>query len=352
MRLYKKNNHLLLNQFQLQRKYSKFWRIVFASTWFSMILNLGACAMLGNEGGSDRTTTTIKKETKDVSAQARKSNEAEPRKRLMILPFLDGKKDRNSTDGKSGYDAYLESARREFIREMNRSGEFVVVDSKDLNLDLSTAKVADGSQYKIENIARVARELGVSALLEGKLLDVKVKRKSDEVGLFRTLKSQFDCVAQVRIISARSSKEIFNTTKTVTIEESTTRVAENVQQDKFFKEHPEIISNLVKETFLDFQPQISTAMSKLSWEGRIAVVKGDRIYLNVGRLSGLQMGDILKVSDEGEDIYDPQTGNFVGKVPGRLKGTLEVVSYFGQDGSIAIIHSGSGFKENDRVELY
>ncbi len=351
MRIHKKMNLLFLNLFQRQQKHSKLLQAVIVSTWLSMMLSLGACAMLGNEGGSDRSTTTVKKETKDVSAQARKSNEAEPRKRLMILPFLDGKKD-GTADGKSGYEAYLETARREFIREMNRSGEFVVVDSKDLNLDLNTAKVADGSQYKIENIARVARELGVSALLEGKLLDVKVKRKSDEVGLFRTLKSQFDCVAQVRIISARSSKEIFNTTKTVTIEESTTRVAENVQQDKFFKEHPEIISNLVKETFLDFQPQISTAMSKLSWEGRIAVVKGDRIYLNVGRLSGLQMGDILKVSDEGEDIYDPQTGNFVGKVPGRLKGTLEVVSYFGQDGSIAIIHSGSGFKENDRVELY
>ena len=27
-------------------------------------------------------------------------------------------------------------------------------------------------------------------------------------------------------------------------------------------------------------------------------------------------------------------------------------SYFGNDGSIAVIHSGSGFRENDRVELY
>lgn len=297
-----------------------------------------------------------KKEIKDVSQKARLNSDLEPRKRLMILPFLD------ATNAKDESGTYLnlssimggvsQKARMDFIKELNRSGELVVVDSKDLNIDLNSAKTSDGQNYKTDSIALLAKDLGVAAILEGKLIDVRVKRKSDEVGLFRSLKSQFDCVAQIRIVSARSGKEIFNTTKTVTIEESATRVAENVQQDKFFKDNPEILSNLVKETFLDFQPQILLTMSKLSWEGRIAVVKGDRIYLNVGRLSGLQMGDILKVSDEGEDVYDPQTGNFIGKVPGRLKGTLEVVSYFGQDGAIAIIHSGSGFKENDKIELY
>lgn len=109
---------------------------------------------------------------------------------------------------------------------------------------------------------------------------------------------------------------------------------------------------MVTEAFLDFTPQIVATMDKMIWEGRVAALSGDRIFLNVGRVSGIQIGDILRVSDEGDEIYDPQSGNYIGKVPGRLKGTLEVVSYFGQDGAIAIVHSGAGFKENDRVELY
>ena len=64
------------------------------------------------------------------------------------------------------------------------------------------------------------------------------------------------------------------------------------------------------------------------------------------------MGDILKITEEGDEIFDPDTGIFIGRAPGRMKGTVEVVSYFGRDGSICLIHSGSGFKENDRVELY
>lgn len=284
---------------------------------------------------------TIKKEIKDVSFQARKED-AQPRKRLMILPFLDTNEMRPQH--------MRDAARAEFIRELNKHGDVITIDSKDLRVDF--AKHLQNGQYKLDEISKEAKDLGVAALLEGKVEDLKVKRKSDAVGVFRQMKTTFEAQVRVRIASARSGKELFNTLKTVTIEESNVRVAENANSDRFFQANPEILENLLKEAFLDFAPQITEAMDKMSWEGRIAALSGDRIFLNVGRVSGLQVGDILKVSDEGEEVYDPQSGNYIGKVPGRLKGTLEVVSYFGQDGAIAVIHSGAGFKENDRIELY
>lgn len=283
----------------------------------------------------------IKKEIKDVSLQARKEDSS-PRKRLMILPFLDANESRPQE--------LRDSARAEFIRELNKEGDLIVVDSKDLQLDFS--RYLQNGQYKLDEIAKVAKDLGVAALLEGKVVDLKVKRKSDEVGVFRQMKTTFEAQVRVRIASSRSGKDLFNTLKTVTVEESNVRVAETANADHFFQANPEILENLLKESFLDFMPQIQETMDRMSWEGRIAAISGERVFLNVGRISGLQVGDIVKVSDEGDEIYDPQSGNYIGKVPGRLKGTLEVVSYFGQDGSIAIIHSGAGFKENDKIELY
>src|SRR5690606_25714789 len=99
----------------------------------------------------------------------------------------------------------------------------------------------------------------------------------------------------------------------------------------------------VRKAFVSSVPNVLRAVEKLSWEGRVAMVAGERIFVNAGRLSGLQIGDILKVTEEGEDVYDPETGRFIGTAPGRLKGTIEVVTYFGKDGAIAVIHSGSGF---------
>jgi hypothetical protein len=224
------------------------------------------------------------------------------------------------------------------------------VDSQDLKLDLTT-QMKDG-EYDLPEVAKAASGLGIAAILEGKVMDLKVSRKAEPVGLFRQVKTKFEASVRVRIALARTGKEILNTTKTVTLDEAQTRVAENVNADRMLQSNPEVLEKLVSDAFLDFAPQISAVLSKLSWEGRIAAINGDRIFLNVGKISGLQVGEILRVTEEGDEIFDPQTGNFIGKSPGRLKGTLEVISYFGQDGAISIIHSGAGFKENDRVEQY
>lgn len=289
----------------------------------------------------DRSSPGLRREIKDVSYEARKEDSS-PRKRLMILPFLDASEARPQE--------LRDRARTAFIADLNRSGEVVALDSRELKLDLGAMK--EGGQYKLAEVAKAAQAVGVGAVLEGKVVDIRVKRKADNVGVVRNLSTVFEVVAQIRVVTGRGGREVFNTVKTVTVEEHGVRVAERVEADKFLAKNPEMIEVIVKDAFLDFTPQVLASLDKVTWEGRIAAINGDRIYLNVGRISGLQVGDLLKVSEDGDDVYDPESGTHIGRVPGRLKGTLEVISYFGNDGSIAVIHSGSGFRENDRVEIY
>lgn len=301
-----------------------------------LILFLASCVTL------DRTSpTVVRREVKDTNNEMRK-DDASPRKRILILPFLDASEVRPQS--------LREKARAAFITDLNRSGDLIAVDGNELGLNFS--QMLKNGEYKLDDMAKPAQGLGVSALLEGKIMDIRIKRKADNVGLVRNMKSVFEVVVRVRIYNVRTGKEIFNTVKTVTVEEENVRVAERVETDKFIENNPEMIEVIVKDAFLDFTSQILASLDRVSWEGRIAAINGDRIYLNVGKVSGIQIGDLLKVTEDGDDVYDPESGTHIGRVPGRLKGTLEVISYFGNDGSIAIIHSGSGFKENDRVELY
>ncbi|UOF01955.1 hypothetical protein [Bdellovibrio reynosensis] len=299
------------------------------------LLGLAACAVI------DRSSPTVRREVKDVNYEARR-DDSSPRKRLMVLPFLD-KDEKRAPE-------FREKARKAFIADLNRSGEVIALESRELNVDLS--KMMEGGQYKLPEVAKAAQSLGVTAVLEGKIIDIRIKRKADNVGIVRHLTTAFEVVAQVRVVTGRGGREVFNTVKTVTVEEQGTRVGERVETDKFLANNPEMIEVIVKDAFLDFTPQVLSSLDKVAWEGRIAAINGDRLYLNVGRISGLQVGDLLKVTEDGDDVYDPESGGHIGRVPGRLKGTLEVISYFGNDGAIAVIHSGSGFKENDRVELY
>lgn len=87
------------------------------------------------------------------------------------------------------------------------------------------------------------------------------------------------------------------------------------------------------------------------WAGRIAGVKGKMVYINAGQKTGLNVGDILLVQELGEEIKDPQTGISLGRAPGEMKGELMVTGFFGDDGSVTAIRTGSGFRVNDLVKL-
>lgn len=99
-------------------------------------------------------------------------------------------------------------------------------------------------------------------------------------------------------------------------------------------------------------PKILAIGSKLDWVGRVARIIGSKIYINAGRNSGIQIGDVLKVLTQGSEIYDPETGALIGVSEGEVKGTLEIIDYFGADGSLATLHSGGSVAEGDYVQLY
>ncbi|MAV92401.1 MAG: hypothetical protein CL676_13360, partial [Bdellovibrionaceae bacterium] len=154
---------------------------------------------------------------------------------------------------------------------------------------------------------------------------------------------------RLRIVAGRSGREIFNQVATAKEEASATQMG---GRSKISADDPQMIMESTRRAYMSLLPQVISAVDKLSWEGRVAMVSGEKVYVNAGRLSGIQVGDLLKVTEEGSEIFDPETGRFIGTAPGRMKGLLEVVSYFGKDGAVTVIHSGNGFKENDLVQLY
>lgn len=311
-------------------------RTAYLLTSLLTVFALSSCALFeeSNEKPSHR-------QVKDVSPKARKDDQG-PRKRLLVMPFLDVDETRP--------ERFRMKSREEVIKELNKQGMILAMSGDDLKF--SPKQYLQQGEYNFQNLGKGLFDQGISAALEGRIVELKVKHKSDEVGIFRQMKTRFDAVVRVRIAAARSGRELLNTTKTVTLEEANLRVPENVTTESLIRSNPELLEKLISDAFLDFIPQITASLERMSWEGRIALVKGEEIFLNVGRMSGVQVGDILKVTEEGEEVFDPQTGNFIGKTPGRMKGTLEVVTYFGNDGAKAVVHSGAGFKENDRVELY
>lgn len=289
----------------------------------------------------------IKKTIKDVDYRNAK-NDQEFKKKLVVLPFHD--QPNPKVDSYQSPDSVKQNAHEAFTNDLNNLNPLLVVNPEDYKIDIK--KYYKAGEYDLKKMAKDAQKSGVSSILEGQIIDVRLKKSADQVGIIRKLTATYEVVVRLRIMNVRSEQEIFHTVKTVTLDEENTRIAERVSADQLFVKNPELVEVLIKDAFLDFTQQIQEALNTVQWEGRIAAVREDKIYLNVGRISGVQIGDILKVVEDGSELYDPELGYNLGKIRGRVKGTLEVISYFGTDAAVAVLHSGSGFKESDRVEIY
>jgi hypothetical protein len=263
-----------------------------------------------------------------------------PRKRILMLPFINDSIEKDP--------AVARTARESLLAGLRITDNFVILDNSDVPKDLKQFRKDNG--YDMEEIAKVAAELGVVAIIEGRILEIKARRSGDDVGLIRSVKAEVQATVGVRVFSAGNNKEILNEVRSASSEAKSHRVMSEGRDS--LTSDPDLIRNSLMSAFQGMILPITKAVDKLNWNGKIALVSGDRVYLNAGRLTGLNVGDILRVSEDGESVYDPDTGVFIGHAPGHMKGTLEVISYFGKDGAIAVVHSGSGFKENDRVELY
>lgn len=290
-------------------------------------------------------TPVIRKLISDQELR-KNSDDKELKKRVVVLPFIDKKSVRDPS--------ILKNARDAFMDHLNASGELIAIDSGVLKLDLS--KYVKDNMYDLKAIAKDAQSAGISSVLEGRIIDMRFKDEGltvvDNSSSQKTRDVAFEVVVQARMLNIRSEQELFNTVKTVTLFEENSRMPENITSENFFNKNAELSELLIKDAFLDFRSKLLDSLKFITWEGRIAALHGDRIYLNVGQISGVRVGDILKVVEDGNEIYDTELGYHVGKVAGQAKGTLEIVGFFGQDGAISVIHSGAGFKENDRIEIY
>ena len=93
------------------------------------------------------------------------------------------------------------------------------------------------------------------------------------------------------------------------------------------------------------------ALLSIDWHARVANIDHDKVFVDAGRLSGLQKGDVLEVYAPGEEIVDKGTNRPMGMTRGAYKGELEVSEVFGIDASWALAKKVGDFTPSDLVYL-
>jgi hypothetical protein len=83
--------------------------------------------------------------------------------------------------------------------------------------------------------------------------------------------------------------------------------------------------------------------------GKVAHVRDDAIYVNLGRADEIGIGDRFRVVGYGMEIFDPQTGELLGREI-IARGEIEIVRVLNEKLSLARAVAGDAFEVGDDVE--
>lgn len=263
------------------------------------------------------------------------------KKRAVLLPFW------NDTPIKGKFEIQSKNALKESLLEQNRLN---IVDERDVTLR-SQDFYLDADKINIAHVADNGKKWGVSLVILGRISKIAFRRKDEDVGLLRPSSAMAAASVELRLVDVNTAKEIALGQGAGT-SESTSMNLFGVDREDNEEYRNEIVTEALADAIKKALPALNKEIDRIQWKGKIAKIAGVKLYVNAGRATGLNIGDILKVSSQGQDIFDPDTGLFLGRTAGDLKGTLEVVEYFGEDGSISRVHSGANFIEGDIIQLY
>jgi hypothetical protein len=277
------------------------------------------------------------------ASQVKRVAEFSPiKKKIALLSFYN--------ESPLGGDDLAINATEELRRELSRTREFII-DPEAESLFGNSKEIYAGGGIKLAQLARKAKMSGVNVVVFGRIKEARVRQKSDEVGFVRKIKSLSETYVEIKVYDVISNKELFSETVDGNISDDNLRFYKTETEDNLAYRQ-ELLRYSVKVAVRKFVPKMVKIGGKLDWMGRVAKIIGTKIYINAGRNSGINVGDILKVITEGQEIFDPESGAMIGFSQGEVKGTLEVIDYVAADGAVCILHSGGSVTEGDFVELY
>ncbi|MGE4234305.1 MAG: hypothetical protein AB7F43_13340 [Bacteriovoracia bacterium] len=269
------------------------------------------------------------------------SKMAQVKKKIYIYPFF------NETPfGGNGPGQFVSEELTRMLRESNK-----IVVPEFLRSGAVSKDFFVGDKVRLSALVKEGKKLGLNLVVVGRVKRIIFRQKDDDIGLLRRKRNVAAVDLEMRMFDVIEQKEVFLSEKTTDSIRSSFHLFQTESDDPR-AERTELVQESLRKGAQMFHDNILRALSKMAWEGRIAKIGVGKIFITAGRESGIHLGDILRVTTSGEDIYDPLTGDYMGRSKGVSKGTLEVVDYIGTDGAVATIHSGGGFSENDIVQLY
>jgi curli biogenesis system outer membrane secretion channel CsgG len=280
-----------------------------------------------------RGVNTSEAQTKTLLTQG-------PKKRIGVLPFHVT----TTTHSMPGAD---QAAAELLTTSLFKTGQFIVVERNRLDKVMFEQGLGMTGAVDPQSAVSVGKVLGLQAIFTGAITQMGFEERTGAYGVWGAKQRVANTRLDVRVIDTATARIIMADTGNGDTSALYTNVGGVQVGSK--PQDSEMLENSLRSAIENVTQKIVGQMGKVPWSGRIAGVSRDQIYVNAGADLGLQSGDRLGVYRLGAEIKDPTTGELLG-VEETLIGQV-LVKDVRERLSVAVVGSGTGFRENDIVRL-
>lgn len=296
-----------------------------------MALILAACAPSTRIRQKQATTV---KETEKVE-----SKYTGPKRRVGVVGF----------DVKAAYakNRLGDVATDIMITELVKTGKFIVVERDRLDKILDEQKMGQTGVINPKTAAKVGQVLGLNAIVTGSVSQFGAKKEGKDFLISQSKRQIVEATVDVRVVDTETGQVLFADSGKGEVKKKTGKFL-GLGNKSSYDETLE--GEALRAAIVKFMDNLTSQVNKKPWSCRVAAVEEGSIYLNAGQESGLEEGQKLNVFSQGKEIKDPTTGLVIGRTEKKI-GTVKIASFFGDNGAIAKLISGSTPKPKDLARL-
>ncbi len=233
---------------------------------------------------------------------------------------------------------------------LQKTERFIVIPQQDLESILSQQRLGATGAINPDTAAKMGEIMGLNAIVTGSISAYSETEEGYDYLVSKGKKQIARVTVDYRIVDTQTGVQLMADSGAGIYEKSAGSVLGMGTKASY---DTDLRDGALRDALNKAMVNMMKQLGKRKWNGRVAQVDGNSLYINAGQKSGLNVGDRLDVFRPGKDIIDPVTKQKLGTTENKIGQAIVQQNDIGDqaDLSIASPTSGTGFKPGDIVKL-
>ena len=233
---------------------------------------------------------------------------------------------------------------------LQKTDRFIVIPQQDMESILSQQSMGATGVINPDTAAEMGKVMGLNAIVTGAVTAYSETEEGADYLVAKSKKQIARVTVDYRIVDTTTGVQLMADSGAGIYSKSASKVLGMGSKAGY---DPDLRDGALRDALTKAMVNMMQKLGARKWNGRVAQIDGEDLYINAGQRSGLNVGAKLKVFRSGKDIIDPVTKMKLGTTENLIGEAIVQQNDLGDQADLSIARptSGTGFKAGDIVKL-